>query len=580
MITPKFRANVESSVGYFSMEIGLSPEIPTYSGGLGVLAGDTLKAAADLSMPMVGITLLHRQGYVRQHLDSAGSQSESPFSWSPGEHLELMEPVVVVEIAGRPVQVRAWKYEIVGHAGGSVPVYFLDTGLEDNDTEARRLSDHLYGGDHQYRLSQEIVLGFGGVAMLEALGYHDVDVYHLNEGHAALLTLALLERRVTARTPQIVHDDDIETVRSHCVFTTHTPVPAGHDQFSSHLVRQILGEQRYHHLESTGCCQGDTVNMTYIALRFSRYVNGVAMRHGEVARGMFPQYPIDSITNGVHAGTWTSPPFQRLFDRRIPEWRHDNLYLRYAVNLPLDEIINARNEAKETLVAEVKRRTGKGLDPAALTLGFARRATPYKRADLLFADLERLRRISRNVGRIQVIFGGKAHPKDEGGKELIRRVFAAASQLEGDVDVVYLEDYDMSLGMLMCSGVDIWLNTPQKPLEASGTSGMKAALNAVPSLSVIDGWWVEGHVEGITGWAIGDERPESIQEQEIAHLYDQLENQIVPMYYERPYSFAQIGRWAISLNGSFFNAQRMVSQYALNAYKQVAEEPTLLAIPD
>jgi glycogen phosphorylase len=569
-----------SSVGYFSMEVGLAPEIPTYSGGLGVLAGDTLKAAADLSMPMVGVTLLHRHGYVRQHLDAHGFQSESTISWNPEDHLELMDPVVTVQVSGRPVQVRAWKYEIRGYNHKFVPVYFLDTDLPENDEQARRLTDHLYGGDDRYRLSQEAILGLGGIAMLTALGHTDIDVYHMNEGHAALLAIALLEQRMSDRSGSAILDADVEAVRGHCIFTTHTPVPAGHDQFPASMVRAVLGNERFEHLEAAGCCQGYFVNLTFVALRFSRYVNGVAMRHGEVARSMFPQYPIDSITNGVHATTWTSPSFQRLFDRHIPEWRHDNLYLRYAVNLPLNEIIDAHQESKEAFCREVKQRTGVGLDPSVLTLGFARRATTYKRADLLFADPDRLRRIARDVGRIQIVFGGKAHPRDEGGKELIRRVFAAGSNLRGDIDVIYLEDYDMALGMLFCSGVDIWLNTPQKPLEASGTSGMKAALNAVPSLSVIDGWWVEGHVEGITGWGIGDERPESVQEQEIAHLYDQLENKIVPMYYQRPLSFAEIGRWAIALNGSFFNAQRMVSQYATNAYRDVSQEPALMAVAD
>jgi glycogen phosphorylase len=484
---------------------------------------------------------------------------------------------VTIQIAGHLVHIRAWRYEITAANGGRVPVYFLDTALPENDRDAREYTDHLYGGDDRYRLSQEAVLGLGGVSILEALGYPTPDVFHMNEGHAALLALALLDRQSSGSSAASTIEEDIEAVRRHCVFTTHTPVPAGHDQFPIDLVRQVIGDEYMTRLNQSGCCHGGTVNMTYLALRFSRYINGVAMRHGEVARGMFPQYPIDSITNGVHAGTWTSPPFQRLFDKHIPEWRQDNLYLRYAVNLPLEAIADAHLEAKEAFFCEIDRRTGKALDPSAFTLGFARRATTYKRADLLFADQERLRKIAREVGPLQVIFGGKAHPRDEGGKHLIRRVFEAASALRGEIEVVYLEDYDMSLGMLFCSGVDVWLNTPQKPLEASGTSGMKAALNAVPSLSVIDGWWVEGHVEGITGWAIGDERPESRQEQEVATLYSQLEHAIMPLYYERPLSFAEVGRWAISLNGSFFNAQRMVSQYAMNAYKYVADEPVIAA---
>ncbi len=557
------------------MEVGLDPDIPTYSGGLGVLAGDTLRAAADQHMPMIGVTLLHRKGYVRQHLDSGGNQSESPVEWDPAEHLTETDTRVTVTVAGRTVHVRAWIYEISGNGTGRVPVYFLDTDLPDNVAEDRRLTDHLYGGDDRYRLSQEVILGIGGVLMLDTLGYTDVDVYHMNEGHASLLALELLGRQIGDGAPASVSEDDIEAVRRHCVFTTHTPVPAGHDQFQMELATQVLGQDRMDLLSRSGCCLGSMINLTFVALKFSRYVNGVAMRHSQIARGMFPQYPINSITNGVHAGSWTSDPFQRMYDQQIPEWKFDNRYLRYAVNLPLHEIVRAHLEAKEDLIREIQRRSGIALDPTVLTLGFARRATAYKRADMLFADPERLRRIARDVGPLQVVFGGKAHPRDEGGKALIRRVFQAADELRGTVEVVYLEDYDMTLGKLLCSGVDVWLNTPRKPLEASGTSGMKAALNAVPSLSVIDGWWVEGHVEGITGWAIGDAREESDEETEVASLYSQLERNILPLYYERPLSFAEIGRWAIALNGSFFNAQRMVSQYGMNAYTYVAEEPAL-----
>jgi starch phosphorylase len=285
---------------------------------------------------------------------------------------------------------------------------------------------------------------------------------------------------------------------------------------------------------------------------------------------MFPGYPISSITNGVHAATWTSIPFQQLYDRHISEWRHDNLYLRYAVGIPAEEIREAHGQAKQELLAEVKRRTGIDLDPQVMTLGFARRATAYKRADLLFSDLERLKRIVRQVGPMQVIYGGKAHPRDEGGKALIRRIFDAAAALSDTVRVVYLEEYDMTLGKYLCAGVDLWLNTPQKPDEASGTSGMKAALNGVPSLSVLDGWWIEGHVEGVTGWSIGDSwDPESDPSKEVASLYDKLEYLILPMFYERPTAFPKVMRSSIALNGSFYNAQRMMFQYMENAYLSV-----------
>jgi starch phosphorylase len=307
--------------------------------------------------------------------------------------------------------------------------------------------------------------------------------------------------------------------------------------------------------------------MTNLALSFAHYVNGVAMRHGQISRGIFPDYPVNSITNGVHLATWASPPLQQLFDSHVPEWRRDNLYLRYAVGIPPGEVAEAHAAAKRSLLAEIEHRAGVRLDPATLTLGFARRATAYKRCDLLFTDLGRLRRIARHSGPLQVLYSGKAHPQDEGGKQVIRRIFEAAAALKDDVRVVYLEEYDMALAKHLVAGADVWLNTPQRPHEASGTSGMKAALNGVPSLSVLDGWWVEGHIEGVTGWAVGEHatRPDG-PEGEATSLYDKLEYVIGPLFYGRPLAFAQVRRSAIALNGSFFSAQRMVAQYLQNAY--------------
>jgi starch phosphorylase len=549
------------------MEIGLESHLPTYSGGLGVLAGDTLRSAADLGLPMVAVTLIYRKGYFRQHLDTQGNQSESPASWTPDDILEPLEPVVTVSLEGRQVQVRAWRHQVRGFSGHTVPVYFLDTALPENSDWDQTLTDNLYGGDDHYRLCQEVVLGMGGMAILSALGLKDRVIYHMNEGHSALLTLALLESRLQAEGASVPTEAQVEAVRRQCVFTTHTPVPAGHDQFSWELVMKVLGPARADLLKASNCCMDGVLNMTYLALRFAGYINGVAMRHGEISTGMFPDYPIDAITNGVHAVTWTSPPFADLFDRRIPEWRRDNIYLRYAIGIPLQEITEAHVQAKRTLLAEVERQTGVSLPEHILTIGFARRATTYKRLDLLFSDLERLKAIAQRVGPIQVIYGGKAHPRDEGGKEKIRRVFQAAAALGDALRVVYLENYDMALGKTLCAGVDLWLNTPLRPQEASGTSGMKAALNGVPSLSVLDGWWVEGHVEQVTGWAIGDDSANpGDYSQDAASLYDTLEMIILPLYYGKPKAYAKVRRSAIALNGSFFNTQRMVSQYVTNAY--------------
>ncbi len=554
------------TVAYFSMEVGLEPTIPTYSGGLGILAGDTLRAAADLGLPVIGVTLLHRKGYFRQHLDAQGNQAESPYTWSPSQFLESMAPRVAVTLSGRQVLVRAWRYLVRGVSGYQVPVYFLDTALDENSSWDQTLTDFLYGGDPHYRLCQEVVLGMGGLALLAALG-HRVQTYHMNEGHSALLTLGLLAEQAAGRRVREITAAAREAIRRRCVFTTHTPVPAGHDQFPADLVRQVLGGEWEATLKAAGCCLNTTLNMTYLALTFSHYVNGVAMRHGEISRSMFPNYPINCITNGVHAATWTAEPLQRLYDRHIPEWRRDNLHLRYAISLPLGELLQAHAESKQVLLAEVERRRGRRLDPSALTIGFARRATPYKRPDLLFTDLDRLRRIAKLVGPVQVLYGGKAHPHDEAGKALIRHTFEAAAALGDTVRVLYLEEYDVALAKQLCAGVDVWLNTPQKPQEASGTSGMKAALNGVPSLSILDGWWIEGHLEGTTGWSIGEDgNSPSDPAQEALSLYDKLEYVIVPLFYRRPLAFAEVMRSCIAFNGSFFNAQRMMVQYLQNAY--------------
>ncbi|MGQ9573395.1 MAG: alpha-glucan family phosphorylase [Dehalococcoidia bacterium] len=557
------------TVAYFSMEVGLDPAMPTYSGGLGVLAGDTLRAAADFGVPMVAVTLLHRKGCFRQHLDAQGNQTESCSEWSPEEFLEPLWPRTSVTIEGRPVRLRAWRYPVHGFHGHTVPLYLLDSALSENSPWDQTLTDQLYGGDDRYRLCQEALLGLGGVAMLSALGHDNLQTCHMNEGHSALLALALLEKQTEGRGLRALTQGDIERVRSRCVFTTHTPVPAGHDAFPVDLVRQVLGEERTRALEAAGCLLDSALNMTYLALFFSRYINGVSLRHEQISKDMFANYPFNSITNGVHAVTWASPSFRQLYDHYIPEWRHDNRYLRYAVGIPLNDIQQAHGQAKRQLIGEVERRTGVRLDPEVMTVGFARRAAAYKRPDLLFHDLERLKRIAREVGPLQIVYGGKAHPRDEAGKLLIRRVFEAAAALADSIPVVYLEEYDMTLAKYICAGVDLWLNTPQRPQEASGTSGMKAAINGVPSLSVLDGWWIEGHVEGVTGWSIGDSwEGESNPDKESESLYDKLEYLILPTFYNRPAAYAQVMRSAIALNGSFFNAQRMISQYVENAYSR------------
>ena len=559
----------ERKIAYFSMEVGLETDIPTYSGGLGVLAGDTIRSAAELNVPMVAVTLLHREGYFYQKLDENGIQTEEPVQWVVEDFLEPLDQTVTVDLEDRQVKVKAWKYEVRYPGKNKVPVYFLDTDLPDNNDQDRTLTDHLYGGNTYYRLCQEIVLGIGGVRMLRALGHNQIERFHMNEGHAGFLTLELLKEHCEAAGRDAILEEDIEAVRSKCVFTTHTPVPAGQDKFPIEDVERALHDCSYLQVRDLITRDG-TLNMTYLALTLSHYVNGVAKKHGEVSSHMYAPYRIDSITNGVHVATWTSEPFRDLFDKYIPGWMEDNFNLRYALSIPESEIWEAHLQAKRELIHYVNRETNKGMDTDILTLGFARRAASYKRADLLLSDIRRLKEVYSKAGPFQIIYAGKAHPKDKQGKELIQRIFESIKALNSDVKIAYLENYDIQLGKLITSGVDVWVNTPMPPMEASGTSGMKAALNGVPSLSILDGWWIEGCIEGITGWSIGqsslDLETERVAGLDARDLFDKLQNTIIPLYYNQPEEFRCIMSHCIALNGSFFNTQRMMQQYVLKAY--------------
>ncbi len=550
------------TIAYFSMEVALSPALPTYSGGLGMLAGDTLRSAADMAAPMVAVSLAHRRGYFRQALDWAGQQTETDVPWSPETTLPSSNVTITVTVQGRPIRVTAWRFDVVGVAGHAIPVFLLDTDLEGNDAWDRHLTDHLYGGDTYYRLCQEALLGLGGAQLLHELGCKP-QVYHMNEGHAALLTLALLQERIGNAPLASATEEDAAAVRKQCVFTTHTPVPAGHDMFGMDQAREILGEERTATIERFGCLHNGLLNMTYLALKFSRYVNGVAMQHGKVSQEMFPEYTVHSITNGVHAATWTSRGLQELLDKEIPEWRHDNQYFRSVYGIEPARISNCHHAGKQRLFKLVAERTGQQFDPKVLTLGFARRVATYKRASLLLNDPKRLLKIAKKIGGLQILYAGKAHPADTAGKGLIKDVFETAQKMNSSaLRILYLENYDWELGAQLTQGVDVWVNTPRRPYEASGTSGMKAALNGVPSLSILDGWWIEGCAEDVTGWAIEDADTEAA---EAASLYDKLENAIAPLY-QRPNAWARMQQSCIAMNGTFFNTHRMLQQYFGNAY--------------
>jgi starch phosphorylase len=487
---------------------------------------------------------------------------------APGPaRLTALDPACELQLEGRPVRLRAWRYDVHGRTGHVVPVLLLDSDLPENDADARRLTDELYGGDDRYRLCQEAILGIGGVRMLWALGHRDVGRFHLNEGHSALLALTLLDDEL-ARTDGRA-SDAIERVKRRCVFTTHTPVPAGHDQFPLDLAEKVLGSEAIEVLRELGCC-GERLNMTLVALHLSHWVNGVTRRHGEVSASMFPGYHVSSITNGVHSETWTSPPFQQLFDRYIPDWRRSNFTLRYADSVPLEAVAAAHAAAKQLLVDAVNAQGAAPFDRDVFTIGFARRATVYKRPLLIFHDADRLRALARRHGPLQLVFAGKAHPRDEAGQALIAKVFDWGRALAPEVRIVYLPDYGLRQALLVTAGVDLWLNTPRPPLEASGTSGMKAAHNGVPSLSVLDGWWWEGHVAGVTGWAVGPtERgvlPERDDAGDAAEIYERLEHDILPAWRD-PARWAAIMRSTVAINASFFNTHRMLSEYAMRAYQ-------------
>ncbi len=549
--------NGKPKIAYFSMEIGIDEHIPTYSGGLGILAGDTLKSCADLNVPIVGVTLLSEHGYFYQKIDKEGNQIELPINFNINDFLTLLPSKTSVTIEDRIVHIRIWNYLVKGISGYIVPIFFLDTNVDKNSEPDREITKHLYGGDNKYRLAQEIVLGIGGIRALHTLGYKTIDKYHMNEGHAALGALELLDKL-----------RNIEKVREQCVFTTHTPVAAGHDQFDLSLARPMIGEILPESILNEVTFE-NRLNMTRLALFFSHYINGVAKKHGEVSRLMFPGYSIDSITNGVHTPTWVSEPFQRLFDKHMPGWRSDPYILRAAFSIDKNEVWDAHMEAKKKLIDFVNNRYNVGMNYDHFTIGFARRQTQYKRPDLLISDPERLMQLAERVGDIQIIYAGKAHPKDGRGKETIKRIFHTMKTIHGKVKIAYIHNYDMTIGKMMTAGVDIWLNTPRRPMEASGTSGMKAAHNGVPQFSTLDGWWLEGCIENITGWGIGPEKTEEEESDDDIDrndLYGKLESWVIPKFYTDRDNWIRTMRSCIAINASFFNTNRMVQQYVLNAY--------------
>lgn len=538
--------SVLAKVAYFSLETAVDPRIPTYSGGLGVLAGDTLRSAADMGLPVAAVSLTYRNGYFEQVIKD-GRQLENYPDFHPGKHMKDTGVVVQIPMQGRNINVKAWQYDVKGQKG-TVPVFFLDTHDVENFSWDKKITSTLYGGDHQYhRIAQEMILGMAGVRVLEKMGIRP-QVYHLNEGHGAFAPLELMRKYGK------------DAAKDKTVFTTHTPVPAGHDKFCycgeggiDDMLRNI------NPIVLRELAGSDCFNTTLLALNMSRKANSVAAMHGHVSREMFPGYDIGHITNGVHAGTWLSDSSKELYDKHIPGWQSNptDAFAR-ARDIPLDDIVAAHRQEKAKLVDYINTKAEAGFNEDDIIIGFARRFATYKRADLIFSDIERLSKASD--GRLQIVMAGKAHPKDDYGKAIIEDIHNSIPYLkEKGINVVFLENYDMDLGKLLTSGSDVWLNTPIRPMEASGTSGMKAAMNAVPHLSTYDGWWCEA--DG-GGWTIGPKhgRPDNVLD--ARSLYDILENSLMPQYYQNGgKKFHEIARDAV-LNASFFNTHRMVDEYA------------------
>ncbi|NPV63579.1 MAG: alpha-glucan family phosphorylase [Methanotrichaceae archaeon] len=540
------------------MEIGLMNDVPTYAGGLGILAGDTLRSGADLNLPLVAVTMISKKGYFQQEIDDQGRQIELPDQWEASRLLKPLPQVAEVALEGRVVKVRSWIYRLRSLTGGEVPVLFLDTDLEENSPEDRRITDHLYGGDERYRLKQELVLGIGGVRMLHLLGFK-IRKYHLNEGHSSLLALELLRRR----------DMDIEAVKEMCIFTTHTPVEAAHDKFAYSVVEDVIRDlQEVELLRRFGGT--DRLNMTLLALNLSNYINGVGKRHREVGMAMFPGYKIHAVTNGVHSYTWTCPCLRALYDKYMPGWANEPEMLTRVGGIPDEEIWQQHLKAKKTLFDYAKRDSGVEMDPEIFTIGSARRVTAYKRPMLIFSDIERLRKINRQ-GILQIVLAGKAHPNDHAGKQAIAEIFGHIENLEDEIGIAFLKNYNIKTAGLLTSGVDLWLNTPLPPYEASGTSGMKAAHNGVVNFSVLDGWWIEGWIEGVTGWSIGPEPDEDISSdearvQEQEDLYNKLRYIIKPMFYQRRDDWINMMNNSIGMVAYYFNSHRMMRRYVTEAY--------------
>ncbi|MHA1458809.1 MAG: alpha-glucan family phosphorylase [Promethearchaeota archaeon] len=558
-----------TQVAYISMEIAVDSNIPTYSGGLGVLSGDTVRSAADLELPMVGICLCYSSGYFYQFFNEHGEQKEKEIEWNFFYEFEKVAEPIKIKIEDKEVLVSAWLYRVIGQSGHILPIYLLTTDVEGNEDWMKKMTGSLYDSTTRWnRIVQEMILGIGGLKLLKSQGYNNIETYHLNEGHGSFSIVELYD----------MLNGDLDKVRDKVVFTTHTPVPAGHDRFDQELVDKVFKNRMPSEIKKIASDNG-RFNMTYLGMGLSRYRNGVAKKHGDISRKMFPQYEVDSITNGIHLGYWVSRPFRQIFDKKWPNWKANPSILQNAIELDDLDLFDAHIENKFNLISYQKGHSWNLLDEERITIGFARRFATYKRATLIFKDIDRLGSICRD--KIQFIFAGKAHPKDTKGKDYIKEIYKSGEYLYDNygVKVVMMENYNMDLSHMLVSGCDIWLNTPERYREASGTSGMKAALNGVLNFSVQDGWWLEGYKKNpMAGWAIGpdDSNPDdpgvsNDWDIDSKAIYDILENEIIPTYLNHE-EWLFRSKNAIALT-AFFNTNRMMKEYAKKAYNLRRQKP-------
>lgn len=537
----------EIKIAYFSAEIGIREDIKTYSGGLGILAGDTIKAMADLGVPFCAITLVNRKGYFRQKIEN-NKQVELDDNWDYRNILHDTGKKVVVNVAGEDVYIKIWKYEYTGVKGHKVPIFFLDTKLKENSIKGQELTDHLYVGD---RLSEEIILGIGGVRALKEIGLN-IEKYHMNEGHSSFLTLELYKNF----GKEIGWDDGL--VKERCVFTTHTPVPAGHDKFEYELIEEKLkGEKEIIPLHIKKLAGEDIFNTTQLALSFSGFHNAVSRKHAEVTREMFPDFTIDYVTNGIHASFWASEHMSDLFDAHIGGWREDSEKLHEVFKIENHLIWEAHMQSKRELVNFVNEHniTGSLFREDVLTIGFARRFVAYKDAELIFQNMDHLKKLGTKV---QFVFAGKSHKNDGIGKDILRRIIQRAEELKDSISIAFIEDYKISVAKKLVAGCDIWLNTPIPFNEASGTSGMKAAVNGCLHFSRLDGWAIESFERNGGGFPICDYND----------MMSTLEYKIIPMYYNVDKT-NWIGEMKLAIGnaGAYFNTHRMAKEYISKAYK-------------